>query len=242
MMPSAALDWLAGPEPAPILVVGATGGYAGLLARAGHTVTVVDADPSALQGLADQGLHAAAAKAEALPFDPCYFSAVVAIQNFHTLAPGLALSEWARVLAPGGKIGLAYLTRDDSVPWVRKLRRIVQAHLVDAMTSDYGTGSISALTGSAYFPKVESASFRVWVPSTRQQLQDSASTAAGADALEPSELALMLNEIGELYDEYARVPEPMLLPYQVQCWRAEVDHSSMTTALIPGHDGLSISL
>jgi hypothetical protein len=34
-------------------------------------------------------------------------------------------------------------------------------------------------------------------------------------------------EVGAIYDEYARVPDPLMLPFQTSCWRAEVDHSKL---------------
>ena len=230
-----------------ILVAGAGHGglvAAGLLAKQGHDVTVVDRDVALVSAVRQRypELHVVAGRGEALPFDPGLFDVVVSIQNFHTFAPGLALGEWARVLRPQGRIGVAYLTRDDSVPWVRKLKRIVQTYLPEAMTSDFGAGSVSALDGSVYFPVVKHVSFRLWVPSSRIQLQDSARHAAGAENLAEGQLFAMLEEIGRLYDEYARVPDPLLLPYRIQCWKAKVDQSELTAAMIRGEDGLSISL
>lgn len=245
MIPREALEWLSGTERTSILLIGASGGYATALARSGHSVTVVDENTTALSRLASWhygSIHVVAAKADALPFDPSYFTVVLAIQNLHTFAPGLALAEWARVLRPDGWVGLSYRSRDDSVPWVKKLKRIVQSHCPEAMTSDYAAESAVALKSSAYFSDIETTSFRSWVPSTRAQLQDSARHAPGADQLDEPELTAMLDEIGGLYDEYARVPDPMMLPYQIQCWRATVDQSRLTTSLIPGDEGLSISL
>ena len=243
-IPPAVLEWLAGPERASVLLVGAGDNYAPLLARAGHVVTVADPDPTVLSLLAAHRswIHVVAARGESLPFDPCCFSVVLAIQNFHTFAPGLALGEWARVLRPQGRIGLAYLTRDNSVPWVQKLRRIVQGYLPTAMTSDYGVESVTALEGSNYFRQLEKMTHRLWVPSTRAQLQASARQAPGAEDLPAGQLDAMLEQIGGLYDEYARVPDPLQLPYQIQCWRARVDQTELTASLIPGDDGLSISL
>ena len=242
-IPPEALEWLIGPERATILLVGASG-YASVLSRAGHSVTVVDADPAALTQFSYSipRVHTVAAKAECLPFDPKIFSVVLAIQNFHTFAPGLALGEWARVLSEGGRVGVAYIMRDDSVPWVKKLKRIVQARLPEAMTGEYGADAVSALSDSEYFPHMEKKSYRLWLPATRAQLQDNARHAAGAELLPEADLTSMLDKIGELYDEYARVPDPLQLPYQILCIRATVDHSQLTASLIPGDDGLSISL
>jgi len=243
-IPPEAFEWLIGPERTSVLLVGAAGGYASLLARAGHAVTVVDPDPAMLTQFtySNPRVHAVAAKAESLPFDPQYFSVVLAIQNVHTFAPGLALGEWARVLREEGRVGVAYISRDDSVPLVKKLKRIVQARLPEAMTSEYGADMVSALADSAYFPHPEKKSYRLWLPSTRAQLQDSARHASGAESLSEADLDSMLDEIGQLYDEYDRIPDPLQLPYQILCIRAQVDHSTITDSLIPGDDSLSISL
>ena len=244
VIPPEALEWLTGPEPTSVLMVGASDQYASQLAHGGHSVTIADPDSVALAVITARRpwIHVVAAKAESLPFDPGCFDTVLSIQNYHTFAPGLALGEWARVLKSHGRIGLAYLTRDDSVPWVRKLRRIVQAYLPQAMTSDQGVASVSALQNSAYFPGVTTIRFRLWIPSSRTELQDGARAAPGADQLQSSQLTAMLDQIGQLYDEYARVPDPLMLPYRIQCWRALVDQSELTSCLIREDRGLSISL
>lgn len=243
-IPPAVLEWLTGSERTSVLLVGASDNYASALTRAGHRVTVADPDPSALSKLSTHRwwIHVVAAKAESLPFDPGCFSVVLSIQNFHTFAPGLALGEWARVLRPEGKIGLAYLTRDNSIPWVKKMKAIVQNYLPTAMTNDYGVESTSSLTGSTYFPQVEKITHRLWIPSTRVQLQDNARHAPGAGDLPPDQLDAMLDEIGQLYDEYARTPDPLQLPYQIQCWRAQVNQSALPAARASGDDAVSISL
>ena len=243
-LPAEALDWLTGPERASILLIGAEESYGAILAHDGHVVTIVDPDPTRLSPIAARRvwIHVVAADAGTLPFDPTCFDMVLSIQNFHTFAPGLVLGEWARVLRPGGRLGLAYLTRDESVPWVRRLKRIVQARLPEAMTSDYGFASLAALDSSPYFPDPQQISFRMWVPSTRAQLQESVRHATGADALTDDQLAGLTDEVGRLYDQYARVPEPLLLPYRIHCRRALVDQSELTASLVPGDAGLTISL
>jgi SAM-dependent methyltransferase len=226
------------------MLMGATGGYSRLLGRAGHSVIVIDIDSTALAAVSNRygGVHVAAARGENLPFDPGCFDLVLSIQNFHTVDPDRALREWARVLRPEGRIGLAYLTRDDSVPWVRKLKRIVQEALPDAMSTDLRAQSIAALNSSTCFSSLETTSYRLWVPSTREQLQDSARRAPGAHEAAEDHVQAMVEAVGQLYDEYARTPEPLMLPYEIRCWRAKVDRSGLTSPLSTPHKGLSISL
>ena len=40
----------------------------------------------------------------------------------------------------------------------------------------------------------------------------------------------LMSDVGELYATSARVPEPLLLPYRVVCWRAVVDIPSSISA------------
>jgi SAM-dependent methyltransferase len=236
------LDWLLGVKPVSVLVIGAAGGYPGLFLRAGHDVAVVDRDFKRLKGVAERypELHVAVGRGEAIPFDPGSFDVVVSIQNFHTFAPGLALAEWARVLKPGGWVALAYIKRDDSIPWVKKLAQLIHAKLPDAMRGDVGDSAMAELEASPYFPATEQRNFRLWAPCTRAELQAQARGAKGAGDLKTSELAALVDDIGQLYDAYARVPDPLQLPYSLAGRRGLVDHSELTAALTPDQTGLRI--
>ena len=70
-------------------------------------------------------LHVAG-QVESLPYLSCHFDVVTASQTLHRFAPGLALTEIARVLRPGGHLAVAYNTRDDTVPWVRRLTALMR--------------------------------------------------------------------------------------------------------------------
>jgi SAM-dependent methyltransferase len=243
-VPPAALEWLLGQQAASVLVIGAAGGYPALFASVGHEVTAVDRAFDRIAALlaARPGLHGLVARAEALPFDPCCFDRVAAVQNFHIFAPGLALSEWARILKPGGRIALAYFVRDDSVPWVKKLAQVVQARLPEAMRGDYGDAALAHLDGSAYFEPAEERRFRLWVPCGRADLQSQAVHAEGASRLKAADREALSENVGRLYDRYARPPEPLQLPYALVCRRAVVDHTELTAALVPDQAGLRIVL
>jgi SAM-dependent methyltransferase len=64
--------------------------------------------------------------AEAIPLPDGFADAVVCAQAFHWFRPRRALREIARVLRPGGGIGLVWNTRDEaSTPWSHRVSRIV---------------------------------------------------------------------------------------------------------------------
>jgi SAM-dependent methyltransferase len=65
--------------------------------------------------------------AEALPFCPATADAVVVGTAFHWFDGPVAVRELHRVLRPGGRLGLVWLARDETVAWVRELVQLVDA-------------------------------------------------------------------------------------------------------------------
>ena len=68
------------------------------------------------------------ATAEALPVRSGAVRAVVAAQAFHWFRQPETLDEIARVLAPGGALGLVWNVRDESVPWMASLSRTIERY------------------------------------------------------------------------------------------------------------------
>ncbi len=62
--------------------------------------------------------------AEAIPLPDGFADAVVCAQSFHWFRPRTALREIARVLRPGGGLGLLWNTREERLSWSRKISRI----------------------------------------------------------------------------------------------------------------------
>ncbi|MFT4215566.1 MAG: methyltransferase domain-containing protein [Micropruina sp.] len=239
-----ALDWLVGSSQGPTLILGRSSAAFASGLRGRHRLTLVDRDRDAVSMLlrrAPSGLPLVAA-AEALPLAPCSFDRVLLAQSFHAYAPGLALSEFARVLRPGGRLGIAYTVRDDSVPWVKRLITVVRQYDPHAMSGAYGTDALTALDESAYFPHVETRGFRHWVPIDRPAMIDMVARTPSARRLGEEDRRALLAEVGAVYDNSARRPEPLLLPYRVTCWLAEVDHTELTAPLDLPDDGLHITL
>ncbi len=70
--------------------------------------------------------------AESLPYETASFDAVVCAQSFHWFATHRALREMRRVLKPGGRLGLIWNVRDESVPWVAALSKLTEPFAGDA--------------------------------------------------------------------------------------------------------------
>jgi SAM-dependent methyltransferase len=99
------------------------------------------------------------AVAEALPFVDGGFDAVVAGQAFHWFEPDLSLGEMHRVLRAGGRLGLIWNVRDESVPWLADLSRLLDAYVGDVpsqRTADWKR----AFVGSPWFRPLQRATYR----------------------------------------------------------------------------------
>lgn len=241
--PLSALQWLLGPTPQDVLHLANAPGVVGLSAAEHHRLFAIDKDPTRAARLAhDPRVVAAAAEPESLPFVSCQFDRVLAHQNFHTMAPGLVLSEVARVLRPGGLFALSYLVRDDTVPWVRRLTSVVQQVDPQAMRGNFGHQSVEALLESKYFPSHDHKSFRVWISISRSAMLDMASAGRAVQELDEQRQAEFRADVARLYDETAPGSDSLRLPYQMMCWRAEVDHEELTAPISVDDTGLIIPL
>lgn len=241
--PSAAIQWLTPTVHEPRLLVLGRSGAPLMTALAAVTGRLVACDTSrgGLRTLLARapGALPAVAHAERLPFAPTSFDAVFVHQSLHALSAS-ALTELARVLAPGGHLAVTYTVRDDSVPWVRRLTALLRDVDPDAMAGAYGTDSIDILQASPFFQDVEERHHRLWVPISRVGLLGM--VANRFPDLEQDRLSQLMVDVGHLYETSARPPEPLLLPYRVACWKARVDHTEFTSQLDLPDDGLAIRL
>jgi SAM-dependent methyltransferase len=228
--PEAAAAWMVGLEPMRVLDIGAgRGGFAAMVRDAGHEVFCIDRTVDLVADLPARlgtRLHVVG-QVESLPFLSCHFDVVTAAQTLHRFAPGLALSEIARVLKPGGHLAVAYNTRDDTVPWVRRLITLMREADPESMLGDYGEDSVGKVVESPYFGLFERRNFRNWMPITRAGLIAMVERRPAVVQLHPVARDRLLREVGELYDTSARAPDPLMMPFQTSCWRVEVDHSKL---------------
>lgn len=218
------VEWLVPHSRSLVLDLGSgTGSFARALHARGDQVFGLDANPGRVRRLAAHvptGRHVAG-HAESLPFATRSFETVTAISTLHLFAPGLLFSEVARVLKPGGHFGVSYTVRDDTVPWVKRFATLVRSLDDTAMRGNFGQDSVQSLRDSPYFLDVTERSFRTWVAVSREQLIAMVvSRPAIAGTPRETEAA---EAVGAVYDEVARAPEPLQLPYRTICWRAQVD-------------------
>jgi len=122
--PAAALDWLLPATARRVLDVGAgTGALTRLLTGRVDEVVAVEPDRRMVEVLAARtpGAGVIVGAAEALPLGPGTVDAVLVASAWHWMDPGRAVAEFARVLAPGGVMGLLWNGADRTVPWLAEL-------------------------------------------------------------------------------------------------------------------------
>ena len=105
-----------------------TGKMSELLARAGAVVDAVEpSDAMRAQASSVPGVtwHGGVAEDTGLPNGA--FDIVVFAQSWHWVDSELAGREAARILAPGGTLGIVWNQMDVSVPWVHRLTRIMRS-------------------------------------------------------------------------------------------------------------------
>jgi SAM-dependent methyltransferase len=126
--PPEAIDWLLPPGAHDVLDLGAgTGKLTTRLVERGLDVVAVDPIPDMLEVLRASlpDTPALEGTAEDIPLQDNSVDAVLVAQAWHWVDPARALPEVARVLRPGGRLGLVWNTRDERLGWVRELGQII---------------------------------------------------------------------------------------------------------------------
>lgn len=228
--PRDAVDWLVGRSPATVLELGAgTGKLTEVLHAAGHDVVATDPSPQMLARLARRApVPHAVARAEQVPLPSRIADVVVCGQSFHWFANDEALAEIGRVLRPGGSLALVWNTFDDSIPWVRRLHRLLDP------TSGTSGDAAAALLHSPYFGFVERHTFRVWQHHTAATLEDLARSTSHVATLADDAREETLARVRALYDDYGRGPDGMKVPYLSECFRAVVRPEELPPEVPPG--------
>ena len=114
-------------------VAAGTGKLTRLLLNTGAHVVAVEPVAEMRAQLAQTSPEADALEgvAEQLPLDDASVDAVTVAQAFHWFDAPVAVAELARVLRPGGGVGVVFNERDNDVPWLREANRVINAHRTD---------------------------------------------------------------------------------------------------------------
>lgn len=217
--PREAVDWLVGPAATSVLELGAgTGKLTDVLLSAGHDVLATDPLDGMLAHLRARhpACRTAVAPAEQIPVPPRSVDVVVCAQAFHWFDTEVALPEIARVLKPEGRLGVVWNVRDDRIPWVRRLSRLIEP------PDDDDRHPSDVLVSSRVFGFVEEQTFRFWHALRKQDLRDLVCSTSYVATMTPVERDRVLRATDALYDDYGRGPDGMLLPYRTHCFRAVV--------------------
>jgi SAM-dependent methyltransferase len=122
--PDAVVDWLLPAGQPQVVDLGAgTGKLTRLIADRGVDVTAVEPSDGMREKLhsALPAVPALAGSAEEMPLADDSIDAVLVAQAWHWVDLPRASAEVARVLRPGGRLGLLWNHRDERVDWVNEL-------------------------------------------------------------------------------------------------------------------------
>ena len=225
--PAEAVAWLTGGEAKVVLELGAgTGKLTRQLVDQGHAVFATEPDEAMLALLRERvpEVSAKIATAEDIPANDRSVDVVVVAQAFHWFDHEVALAEIARILKPGGHLALVWNSRDERIPWVRKMGDILGRQDLDTSSSEH-------LVHSDLFGFMEEATFKHWQEVNRESILDLARSRSSFAAMDDGQRERHLAEVLAFYDDYGRGMDGMQIPYVTRCYRAVVtDRDERTTS------------
>ena len=216
--PPEAVDWLLPASASRVLDLGAgTGKLTRQLRDRGLDVIAVEPSEGMREQLARAvpGVPVHAGSAEEIPLPDHSVDAVLVAQAWHWVDRSRAVPEVARVLVPGGRLGLVWNIRDEREEWVAELGRIMR----DPGDHHQDRGIIGPPFGAVERSDVE------WTHRlSRDELIDLAASRSYVITMPDRERAVVLAMVADLAD--TRLGEngagELVLPYVTECYRAEL--------------------
>lgn len=210
--PAVAVRDLLGPGPLDVLDIGAgTGKLTRTVAAEGHRVVAVDPSAQMLDELrlAVPGVETRVGSAESLPADDGAFDAVVAGQAYHWFDPDVAIPEVARVLRPGGTVGLLWNSRDERVSWIARFGELVGSEDASNTLQPPVLQPLFGPSSVRWYEHEQALSVR--------SLVDLAHSRSSLLVMSPADRAARLEEVRALGES---VGEPIAMRYRLQVWSA----------------------
>jgi ubiquinone/menaquinone biosynthesis C-methylase UbiE len=193
-----------------------TGKLTRMLATTGATVVAVEPVEGMRRVLERvvPGARVLAGTAEAIPVEDGAVDAVTVAQAFHWFDANRAVAEIARVLRPGGGLGLIWNTFDTSVPWVDALRRLVEVHRHGE--PQYGHARWrDAFQTTRHFEPLEEHTFGLVQELETEELVDRIASTSYIATLAEAERLRLSEEIRALV---ADLPRPLRLAYRTDTY------------------------
>jgi SAM-dependent methyltransferase len=222
--PSEAVDWVLPPNAVDVLDLGAGTGAVTRLLRERVPGKVVGAEPDARMRavLVRRSLEvlAVGARAEALPFASDTFDAVAVSSAWHWMDVSLAVPEVARVLRPGGHLGVLWNGPARDIAWVAELLGPRRETVGPA--SDHAGRHRVELPPDAPFTTPETIVITWSMPMTRDDLVGLASTYSAVITRPAEERSKILRRVERLASAHADLESgtTIQLPMRCRCWRA----------------------
>jgi SAM-dependent methyltransferase len=217
--PPEAVDWLLPDGATRVLDLGAgTGKLTRQLRDRGLDVIAVEPSAGMREQLAGAvpGVTTYAGSAEAIPLPDGSVDAVLVAQAWHWVDRRRAVPEVARVLVPGGRLGLAWNMRDEREAWVAELGRILH----DAGEPDRED---QATIGPPFGP-VERHDVAWKHRISRDELIDMAASRSYVLTMPDEQRARVLAQVRHLAstDPALAGSDELVLPYVTECYRAQL--------------------
>lgn len=165
------------------------------------------------------GIEVLAGTAQAIPLPAASADVVLCAQAFHWFADAQALAEIHRVLTPGGRLGLVWNVRDESVDWVAAITRIITPYEGD--TPRFHTGQWRAAFDGSGFSTPELTCFEhAHLGSAETVIMDRFLSVSFIASLPPADKAEVTRQLRELIQTHPalRGQETIAFPYQTQAY------------------------
>ena len=217
--PAGLMDRIIAASPGrDVLDVGCgTGISARLFQAAGCRVLGVDPDPRMAEQGRQGGTETEVAKFE--DWDPAgrTFDAVIAAQAWHWVDPVRALPEVARVLTPGGRLGLVWNIRDEREDWVAQLGRTMHRHGEEA------DGDPAPAVGRPFAP-LQRHDVEWGYHLSRAALVDLVASRSYVITLPEPQRTALLADVRELVNAHPALAGAgeIVVPYVTWCYRTDL--------------------
>jgi SAM-dependent methyltransferase len=166
------------------------------------------------------GVHAIAGTAQAMNIPDGSSDAVVCAQAFHWFADEAAMVEIRRVLNRGGRLGLVWNVRDESVDWVAAITNIIKDYEGDSPR--YCNGEWRRAFAAGLFSGLEKSCYDyTHVGPPQQVILDRFLSVSFIAALPDDEKSEVADRLSKLIASHPQLKgrESIAFPYQTHAYR-----------------------